>query len=216
MKKILKLFLTAVVIYLAFSAGILFMNINHEKYTNEAQSFYGTDAFFEKYYLNYRRSLKGVPRIQSTDKQLVELGKTIGLKHIDKVTIRTEESHKKELYGYYDDRSRSIHINKNQSDDRLKTALAHEYLHFIWFEPESLLSTDGKLSSELVKLHNIPRFFNHIKTKYIDENIYHTSELFSFACTELKDDQLEPYTLSQCNKWVDRSKLPIATEDKHF
>ncbi len=117
------------------------------------------------------------------------------------------------MFGYYHDKTRIININKNVSEDKLKTALAHEYLHFIWFEPESLLSTDGKLHSELVKLHGNANFHNHIKSKYIDKGLYHTSELFSFACTEFPDNKLEAYTLEQCNKWIDRSKLVI--EEKY-
>lgn len=215
MKKILKIVIKLLAIYFIFSAGMLTVHMQNEYETKQAFKTYGTDDFFNKHYLNHRRSFKGVPKIKSTDKQLVDLGKALGLKHIDKVAIVTESQGG--ASGNYHDGQRIIYISKNQPEKNIKETLAHEYLHFVWFEHETLLSNDNQLQTELIKLFlNNNNFHNWIDANYIKKNKYHPSELFSIACTELKDDQLEPYTLSQCNKWVDRSKLPIATEDKHF
>ena len=212
MKKALKILFTTIFIFTIFSVGRLSVNIENELYTKNAQQTYGSDEYFDSFYLNKRRSLRGIPKIDYQDGYFGKIGKEVGLKHIDKLNIVSKNPQKtfSDQCGKYDVDSRTIYLEKTGDEKIDKANLAHEYLHFIWFEPETLISTDQKLHSKLMSFYNSNIRIKGILDKYYVPNDYfHFSELFSYACTEFNDNELDKYIVFQCNKWVNRDKLSL-------
>lgn len=100
-------------------------------------------------------------------------------------------------------------IREGVEGDELAVVVAHEYLHHVWFK---MLDDDTKtkLASDLIyKFAKDPAMQDRVK-QYADKQMLQPTELFSYYCTEVSDEALSPYVVSQCGKYIDRSALRIA------
>lgn len=146
---------------------------------------------------------------------LLRMADDIGLKHIrktnlayaDNLSFGTFEAAGTYNNGDYGDPDgRTIRISKDWDDTTKRTILAHEYLHYIWFN-SAVLQNDFKLEQRLMHMYdNIPWLRDRL-SQYRSNKIVSRTELFSYVCTEVSDGHMDEYVLQQCNKWLNRSKL---------
>lgn len=100
----------------------------------------------------------------------------------------------------------TITIKQSTDPKQLKTVVAHEYLHHIWYvhldEP-----TLGNLTSQLTTLYDKDAWMQHRVNEFPDGNYQLPTELFSLYCTEVPDKYLNQFVLETCNAYIDRSAL---------
>lgn len=104
----------------------------------------------------------------------------------------------------------TIGVLKETSSDAqyLKTTVAHEYMHHVWYGLLDVASRD-KLASDLVSMYSTDQYMQNRTKKYVDEKMLSSTELLSFYCTEESDPYLTPGILSTCNKYINRSVLTM-------
>lgn len=100
----------------------------------------------------------------------------------------------------------TISIKKGLELNSEKMAVAHEYLHHIW-EAGLDYQTQHDLTSQLMTLYGNDEWMKSRTDFYSDTSMLLPTELFSFYCTEVGDQHLSEYVLSQCNTHIDRSAL---------
>ena len=185
-------------------------NDNAQGWANEfAGQTYGgaNDEWFEK----NAKTRTGQPE------DLLKMADEIGLKHIRKTNLAYVDdlnSSTFEVGGVYDNGDynspdgRAIRIRKDWDNTTKRTILAHEYLHYIWFN-SAALQNDFKLEQRLVHMYDSIPWLRDRLSQYRNNKIVSRTELFSYACTEISDSYMDEYVLQQCNKWVNRSKLTL-------
>lgn len=101
--------------------------------------------------------------------------------------------------------NRAIHVEHKHPKKDLTRLLAHEYLHYVWYKKD--LGSNQKLTSNLTKFYkeNVP--FQTRLSQYESAKKLKTTELFSYACTEIDDLRLGAYISKECNKYIDTSTL---------
>ncbi len=94
----------------------------------------------------------------------------------------------------------------NYNAEQLKTIVAHEYLHYVWYKHS--LDQDTKLTSLLIDFYaKNPPFQNRVSSHYVDSGGLKPTEFFSYGCTEIQDQRLGSYIASKCNEYIDTSTL---------
>lgn len=166
----------------------------------------------DKWFEENARTRTGQPE------DLLQLADEIGLKHIRKINLAYIDNVVGEnTVGLYhqgqgahgnssDKDGRTIHIFRGLSYEEKKTFLAHEYLHYIWFN-SAALQWDNTLEARLMGMYANNWQLRDRLTGYANRGMLNLTELFSYACTEFSDRYVDKYIIDQCNKWVNRSKL---------
>lgn len=150
-------------------------------------------------------------------KELLKVADEIGLKHIRKINLAYKEDNSNGYDGEYHQGlgaqysdnvkdGRIIYMARGMSRENLKTILAHEYLHYIWLNSTSMQS-DQTLEERLMSMYANNWQLQDRVVDYAKRGRLNLTELFSYTCTEFSDKYMDKYVLSQCNKWIDRSKL---------
>lgn len=151
---------------------------------------------------------------------LLKIADEIGLKHIRKVNLAYMEPNSNGFVGQYhqgvgaqhggsDKDGRIIRIARGMDREDLKVFLAHEYLHYIWLNSATMQS-DQTLEERLMSMYAHNWQLQERVANYAKRGRLSLTELFSYTCTEFSDKYMDKYVLSQCNKWIDRSKLRFA------
>lgn len=93
--------------------------------------------------------------------------------------------------------------------NQFTTTVAHEYMHHIW---HAVLDdkTKRKLESDLISYYGLDPAIRYRTTGYTNNQSLHSTELFSFYCTESTDAYLSKYILDQCNKYINRGALVMS------
>lgn len=103
-----------------------------------------------------------------------------------------------------------IEISEDLNTEEENRILAHEYLHHVWAKHiERNPSLRNKITSDLITMHGRDNQFQNRVETYSDNGILIPTELFSYYCTESSDFYLSESILSECNKYIDRSKLKL-------
>ncbi|HLR58475.1 MAG TPA: hypothetical protein VK098_09885 [Beutenbergiaceae bacterium] len=117
-----------------------------------------------------------------------------------------------DVSGCYKHDEQAIYLDGTITDFRRPELLAHEYLHFVWErddleEDEALLEAlqDAFLDSEGLGAL-IPAWQ---ESYFQDDGTVVPTELFSYACTGLRSEQLPPVVSGHCEAYLDTSVLPI-------
>lgn len=164
-----------------------------------------TDEWFEK----NTKVRHGQPE------DLLVMADKIGLKHIRKTnvvyvdsddTVAVHGTYSNGLYG--DPDGRTIRVARNLSDSAKRTTLAHEYLHYIWHN-SAALQNDMKLEQKLLNMYDITPWLRNRMSPYRSNQMVSRTELFSIACTEISDGNIDTYVRQQCDKWIHRSELEM-------
>ena len=107
-----------------------------------------------------------------------------------------------------DDGSGRYHINNKiimrtpYDESYVRTAIAHEFLHYVWYNYD--LSSDNLLADKLTHLlQTSPAVQERLKT-YPNKDL---TEVLSYACTEMDDNEMDAYIVGTCNKYIDTKKL---------
>lgn len=112
--------------------------------------------------------------------------------------------------GCYFDFQKTIKMKRNNNKTALRTILAHEYLHYAWYENH--LDTDSRLVSDLIVLYGrYPEFRQRIAGvdgHYQASGGLLPTELFSYGCTEISDAKLGSYITEKCKQYININKLP--------
>lgn len=150
--------------------------------------------------------------------QLLAVAKQVGAKHTNDMGMRYVENYPdpKRLGEYqqylYDDDSHShgkMTVRKGISGNELKSTVAHEYLHHVWFSRLDQ-ETKDRLTSDLITMYGKDPFMQQrADGHYSQRGMLAPTELFSFYCTESSDYYLTQFTLRQCNKYINRGELTM-------
>lgn len=112
--------------------------------------------------------------------------------------------------GCYNDHRKTIKISKYLDRNVLRSVVAHEYLHYVWYSEK--LDDNNRLTSELIALYaKYPAFQKRVDG---DHGYYRTSggllptEFFSYGCTEISGAKLGEYILTECNRYINTNLLP--------
>jgi len=105
-------------------------------------------------------------------------------------------------YNYY-----NITIRNNLGINELKRTLAHEYLHFVWFEVMTE-SERTRLGDALNAAYAKDPDMQIRMDVYIEKGTFQPTELFSIYCTESTDSYMLAI-VQDCNKYIDRSKIVL-------
>lgn len=112
--------------------------------------------------------------------------------------------------GCYNDHNKTLKIRKDIDRNGLRSVVAHEYLHYVWYADK--LDDNNRLKSELIALYaKYPEFQRRVDG---DHGHYRTSggllptEFFSYGCTEISDAKLGEYISTECNRYINTNSLP--------
>lgn len=148
------------------------------------------------------------------DKHLLQVADDLGLKHIRKTSLSYGETgenvhgtYTHEGYGAKD--GYPIKISRGLSQDKERTVLAHEYIHYI-YNNSYAYSKDQRLFMGLLNMYATNKGFQNRMRPYADENEMTIDELLAVSCTEIPDRDMDKYVLEWCQKWINRSKLNFA------
>lgn len=112
--------------------------------------------------------------------------------------------------GCYYNFQKTIKIKRNNNKTALRTILAHEYLHYVWYENN--LDADSRLVSDLIALYGrYPEFRQRIAGldgHYQASGRLLPTELFSYGCTEISNAKLGSYIAEKCRQYININKLP--------
>lgn len=114
------------------------------------------------------------------------------------------------VYGLYSEYNGSFGLTKFLSIRRgvdlyvVKSTVAHEFLHYAWYKDN--LDSDTGLVQGLNNLFNDSQNLRSRMSDYISQNAVSPTEIFSIACTELPDGELQGIA-AYCNKYIDTSTL---------
>ena len=102
----------------------------------------------------------------------------------------------------------TLHIIRGLDYESEKVAVAHEYLHHIWFAKMDAQTT-ADLTSELIALYGEDRWMQERVASYAESGTLQATELFSYYCTESSSRYLTQYVLDQCNAYILRDNLQL-------
>lgn len=97
-------------------------------------------------------------------------------------------------------------VKKGLVPEELKTVVAHEYLHHIWYT-EIDEPTKENLTSHLITLYGNDPAMRRQLEEYANKGRLYPTELFSYYCTESSDGYLTTFILKSCNTYIDRPAL---------
>ena len=100
----------------------------------------------------------------------------------------------------------TISIKQGIDKPHINTVVAHEYVHHVWAAHLDE-ATKRKLASEVITLYGKDSWMQQRVDSYSTGHILDSNELFAFYCTEVPDAHLTQAILSQCNNYINRSKL---------
>lgn len=100
-------------------------------------------------------------------------------------------------------------MKQGTSANELNVAVAHEYLHHVWFKTLDE-NTKVRLTSDLIAMYGNDASMQRRVESYADHQTLQSTELFSYYCTESSDGYLTNYVLSECNKYINRGALQLA------
>lgn len=147
--------------------------------------------------------------IVKQDPQLLALLVSLGATHTDDLNLAyegiTNEKYRGEYLHTDEHENGSIRIRTGLDKNQETSALAHEYLHHVWYKvmPDA---DRNKLWPQLNIMLENDADMKHRTTSYADTNKLSATELFSIYCTESSDGYISPI-VDECNKYIDRSKL---------
>jgi hypothetical protein len=93
-----------------------------------------------------------------------------------------------------------------KSNLKLKSTMAHEYLHYVW-ERKFDEKLKYQLTSSLISAYGKDAYMQNRVKNYIANGILEPTELFAYYCTETPDAFVPKIVLDNCQ--IDRSKLDI-------
>jgi len=102
----------------------------------------------------------------------------------------------------------TLQIKRGLDNESEKVAVAHEYLHHIWFAKMDA-QTIASLTSELIALYGEDRWMQERVASYAESGTLQATELFSYYCTESSSRYLTQYVLDQCNQYILRDNLQL-------
>ena len=102
----------------------------------------------------------------------------------------------------------TLQIKRGLDNESEKVAVAHEYLHHIWFAKMDA-QTIANLTSELIALYGEDRWMQERVASYAESGTLQATELFSYYCTESSSRYLTQYVLDECNKYILRQNLQL-------
>ncbi len=141
-----------------------------------------------------------------SDGQLIPILEDVAIGTTDELSIiyddTLEYSDAKAVYS-----SLTIYVKPGIDLEKSKVVIAHEYLHYVWYE----MMTEGQRSTVTSKV--IGLYAKDIATQtrtipYQNTNTLLPTELFSIYCTESSDKYIATI-LDDCSKYIDRSKLVL-------
>lgn len=108
----------------------------------------------------------------------------------------------------------TIHVTTEWTDFRRTELLAHEYLHHVW--DRDALGSDTDLAAALDNAHADEELLGALvppwqKAYVEDDGSIQPTELFSYACTGLRADQLGPLA-ERCGQYLRLDQLPVAQD----
>jgi len=117
-----------------------------------------------------------------------------------------------DVSGCYKHDEQAIYLDALITDFRRPELLAHEYLHFIWERDE--LENNEALVEALQEAFSDSEGLGALipewqESYFQDDGTVVPTELFSYACTGLRSDQLPQAVSSQCEAYLETSALPI-------
>ncbi|MFT4230690.1 MAG: hypothetical protein QM602_10410 [Microbacterium sp.] len=117
-----------------------------------------------------------------------------------------------EAGGCYYPAQNTIFVSSELDDFRLPELLAHEYLHFVW--ERDGLEDDAALAEALDQAYEDDERLAAVvptwQEGYVEEDgSIRPTELFSYACTGLRSDQLDPVIARQCERYLRVDRLPV-------
>jgi len=102
----------------------------------------------------------------------------------------------------------TLQIKRGLDYESEKVAVAHEYLHHIWFAKMDA-QTIANLTSELIALYGEDIWMQERVASYAETGTLQATELFSYYCTESSDRYLTQYVLDQCNTYILRDNIQL-------
>lgn len=129
------------------------------------------------------------------------------LRYVDQFSnVKSREEGIKALF--YNNNTPKIEVlNSSKIDSNLDNTIAHEYLHYIWYDK---MTEDQKasLSSRLIVLYSSDQQAKDRMINYANANKLTPTEMFSIYCTESSDGYIESI-VADCNKYINRSMLTL-------
>lgn len=117
-----------------------------------------------------------------------------------------------DVSGCYKHDEQAIYLDAEITDFRRTELLAHEYLHFVW-EREGLENNEALvagLEDAFSDAEGLGALIPDWQESYFQEDgTVLPTELFSYACTGLRSDQLPQAVSEQCETHLDTNALPI-------
>ena len=146
-----------------------------------------------------------VKPVINQEKQLYDLLNTIRTGDVNIEYLKLSFGNNEDTRGHYNDHS--ITISKDLGVDDSRRTLAHEYLHFVWFEVMTEVDRT-RLGDALNAAYAKDPDMQIRMDIYIQNGIFNDSELFSIYCTESTDSYMLAI-VQDCNKYIDRSKIVL-------
>lgn len=114
--------------------------------------------------------------------------------------------------GCYSPTEATLLMQPGLTDFRQPEILAHEYLHHVWFTDE--LDEDAELTVALAEAYadaeGLGSLVPHWQSDYVNpDGSIEPTELFSYACTGLRPDQMVPVLAERCQQYLNLDALPI-------
>ncbi|MFT4214908.1 MAG: hypothetical protein QM622_09055 [Microbacterium sp.] len=106
----------------------------------------------------------------------------------------------------------TIFLSSELDDFRRPELLAHEYLHLVW--ERDGLEDDAALTAALDQAYEDEERLGALvptwQEGYVEEDgSIRPTELFSYACTGLRSDQLDAVIAQQCERYLRVEQLPV-------
>lgn len=147
------------------------------------------------------------------DPELLQVARSIGAYNIDGVGLVYEdaETSTPSTHGDYSGEGIvTIVVKRGLDTQEERTALAHEYMHYIWDQRMSELQRT-QLTSQLLQMYSTDgEEMNEYLSEYLDTNTLDVSELYATYCTEVADEFLTEYVLASCSTYMNRSALDMS------
>jgi hypothetical protein len=156
----------------------------------------------------------GVPNERQTkqDPSLLQRLKSTGAEYTSGISLSyvsslsTQSGVKDAEAVYIDGVSPRIEVLQSVKDDYyINNIIAHEYLHYIWYQRLSREDKD-RLSSKLIALYSSDAEMRLRVENYLSSDKLIPTELFSIYCTESSDVYVVSI-LNDCNRYINRSSL---------
>lgn len=114
--------------------------------------------------------------------------------------------------GCYSRLDDAIYLSSELDDFRRPELLAHEYLHYVWDRDD--LADDTALTQALDRAYDDDEGLGSLvptwQQSYTEaDGSIQPTELFSYACTGLRSDQLDRVIARQCERYLRVDELPV-------